>query len=77
MRTDAAAPVTVTLLAAWMDRVRSEYLEMPELTLTRCQMQRMWLLDPWLCDAVVDGLVASGFLRRRPDNSYGRVRNDV
>jgi len=46
----------------WTDRVRAEYLEMPGLTLTRWQMRRLWLLDASLCDAVVDALVASGFL---------------
>ena len=64
-------------LMEWTDRVRAEYLEMPGLTLTRWQMRRMWLFDASLCDAVVDGLVASGFLWRRPDNSYARARNGV
>jgi hypothetical protein len=57
-------------------RVRAEYLEMPGLTLTRGQMRRFWLLDPSLCDAVVDVLVTSGFLRCRPDNTYARASND-
>jgi hypothetical protein len=61
----------------WTERVRSEYLEMPGLTLTRSQMCRFWLFDAPLCDAVVDRLVASGFLWRRPDDTYARVTNDV
>jgi hypothetical protein len=61
----------------WVDRVRAEYLEMPGLTLTRWQMRRLWLLDASLCDAVVDALVASGFLWRRPNNTYARVADDV
>ena len=60
----------------WTDRVRAEYLEMPGLTLTRWQMRRLWLLDVSLCD-VVDALVASGFLWRRPNNTYARLSNDV
>ena len=61
----------------WTDRVRAEYLEMPGLTLTRWQMRRLWLLDASLCDAVVDALVASGFLWRRPNNTLARLSNDV
>jgi hypothetical protein len=59
------------------ERVRAEYLEMPGLTLTRWQMRRLWLLDASLCDAVVDALVASHFLRCRPNKTYARVSDDV
>jgi hypothetical protein len=62
-----------TAVAEWISRVRAEYLEMPDLTLTRWQMRRFWLLDASLCDAVVDALVASGFLWRRSDDTYARV----
>jgi len=58
--------------AEWIDRVRAEYLEMPGLSLTQWQMRRLWLFDAKVCDAVVDALVASNFLRRRPDNTYVR-----
>jgi DNA-binding MarR family transcriptional regulator len=57
----------------WVRRVRAEYVEMPGMTLTRRQISRLWLLDPSLCDAVVDSLVRSGFLHRRPDDTYARV----
>jgi len=64
--------------AEWTHRVPAEYLEMPGLTLTKWQMHRLWPLDATLCDAVVDTLVASGFLwRRRPNNTYARLSNDV
>jgi hypothetical protein len=59
-------------VADWINRVRAEYLEMPGLSLTRPQMRRLWLLDANVCDAVVDALVASDFLRRRRDNTYIR-----
>ena len=61
----------------WTQRVRAEYLEMPGLTLTKSQMCRFWRLDASLCEDVVDVLVASGFLWRRPNNTYARVTNDV
>ena len=69
--------VAETPVADWVHRVRAEYLEMPGLTLTRSQMRRFWLLDVSLCDAVVDALVASGFLRCRPDDTYARASDDV
>ena len=69
---DADRPVT-----EWIERVRAEYLEMPGLSLTRCQMRRMWLLDAALCDAVVDTLVATHFLWCRADHTYARLSDDV
>ena len=56
----------------WMQQVRAEYVEMPGLTLSKEQMRRLWRLDAALCDAVVDGLVASEFLERRPGDLYAR-----
>ena len=61
--------------AEWVDLVRAEYFEMPGLSLTREQMCRLWRFDATVCDAVVEALVASSFLRRRPDDSY--VRRDA
>jgi len=60
-------------VTTWTERVRAEYLEVPGLTLTRWQMRRFWHIDPSVCNAVVDALVSSGFLWRRPDNTYARV----
>jgi hypothetical protein len=57
----------------WMHRVRAEYLEMPGLVLSRAQMRRLWILDAPLCDEVVEALIASGFLWRRPNNTQVRV----
>jgi hypothetical protein len=58
-------------------RVRAEYLEMPGLVLTKGQMCRFCVLDPPLCDAVLDELVATGFLRCREDKKYARAVNDA
>ncbi len=57
-------------------RIRAEFLEMPGLALTRWQMRRLGLLDDSRCDAVVDTLVQSGFLRRRND-TYARADDAV
>jgi hypothetical protein len=59
----------------WTERVRAEYLEMPGLSLTRSQMRRLWLIDACVCDAVVDTLVACGFLRRRPNDTFVRAES--
>jgi hypothetical protein len=64
-------------VADWVDLVRSEFVEMPGLTLTKWQMRRLWHFDAALCDAVVDALLECGFLRRRADNSYARAFYDV
>lgn len=58
-------------------RIRAEFLEMPGLALTRWQMQRLWLLDDSRCNAVVETLVESGFLRRRRNDTYSRADNAV
>jgi len=60
-------------IGEWIGRIRAEFLEMPGLALTRWQIRRLWLLDAPLCDAVIDTLIRSGFLRRRQDNTYCRA----
>jgi len=58
-----------------LSRVRGEYMEMPGLSLTARQAQRLWGLDPKVCEAVLAALVQSGFLRRTAHGGY--VRADV
>ena len=60
-------------IAEWTRRIRAEFAEMPGLALTRRQIKRLWLLEAPLCDAVLDALLESGFLRRRRDNTYCRA----
>ena len=56
-----------------VQRVRSEFLEMPGLRLTCQQAQRLWGLDEWLCLQVLDALVDSKFLFRSTHGMYARV----
>ena len=56
----------------WTQQIRAEYVEMPGLSLTKEQMRRLWRFDEPLCNAVVDALLASGFLERRADSVYVR-----
>ena len=50
--------------------VQAEYLEIPGLHLTKPQAQRLWGLDPFTCDALLDALVAAQFLRCNHRGAY-------
>ena len=63
-----------TRVADWIQLIRSEYLEIPGLNLTRCQVQRLWGLDTVTCDALLEALLDVRFLRRTHAGSY--VRSD-
>ena len=58
---------------ALVDRVRSEFLEMPGLRLTIPQAARLWGLDVTSCEAVVDVLVRGEFLHRTAAGTVTRV----
>ena len=55
-----------------ISRARGEYLEMPGLSLTVRQAQRLWGLDNTACSQVLQGLIEAGFLKRRADGTYVR-----
>jgi hypothetical protein len=57
-----------------LNRVRSEYIEMPGLTLKSEQVQRLCGIDHTACKVVLDALVDAGFLALRDDGSYLRSR---
>ena len=54
----------------WLRLIQAEYLEMPGLHLTKPQVQRLWGLEPRLCDALLNALVASEFLDQTPRGAY-------
>jgi hypothetical protein len=56
-----------------VQRVRSEYLEMPGLNLTRGQVQRLWNLDSDTCDVLLETLINGHFLRQTPNGAYVRT----
>jgi hypothetical protein len=67
------APAASTLhvdFVRLLEIVRAEYLEMPGLRLTRRQAQRLWALDTATCDALLDTLESTHFLRRSPGGDY-------
>jgi hypothetical protein len=55
------------------ERVRGEFREMPGLTLTQAQAQRLWSLDAATCTEVLSKLVENGFLSRRADGAFCRA----
>ena len=59
----------------WLRRIRAEYLEMPGLNLTKPQIQRLWRLEPQVCDSVLDTLVGRRFLRQTPRGAYVLARD--
>jgi hypothetical protein len=46
-----------------VQRVRSEFLEMPGLRLTPQEAARLWQLDSTRCQRIIEVLVGSAFLR--------------
>jgi hypothetical protein len=68
--TSAEAPLDVD---KWIRLVQAEYRESPGLRLTKRQVRRFWNLDDETCDAVLDELESSRFLRRVPGERYVRT----
>ena len=59
--------LTREMLAA---RIRAEYREVPGLCLTIPQACRRWRIEERLCGAILQELVADGFLARRDDGAF-------
>ena len=57
-------------MSALLRRVRSEYEEMPGLSLTKAQMQRLFGFEAPVCDAVLDALVRLHLLRETRGGTY-------
>ena len=78
--TDGAAFTRMEVIAvsprelhALIERVRSEFLEMPGLRLTVSQAARLWGLDLRACRMVIDALVSTAFLRWTQAGTVARV----
>jgi hypothetical protein len=67
--------MTTPAVTQILQRIRSEYLEMPGLTLKPEQVQRLCGVDSAACESVLETLVETGFLSKRADGAYGRHRN--
>ena len=56
-----------------LNRVRSEFIEMPGLRLRIDQAQRLFTLEKAVCETVLHSLVEAKFLGRFEDEVYGRL----
>lgn len=59
--------------ADWMSLIRSEYAEMPGLSLTRRQVERLWNLSPDTADMLLWELQSRRYLRRTTKGTYVRA----
>ena len=57
----------------WLQLIRAEYLEIPGLSLTKQQVQRLWGLDLITTEAVLAALVDVKFLRCTRHHAYVRA----
>jgi hypothetical protein len=56
-----------------LNRIRSEFLEMPGQRLTRAQAQRLYGINELQCQRALDTLVDTRFLCVKPDGTYART----
>ena len=56
-----------------LDRIRSEYIEMPGLRLKREQASRLWGLEEGVCVELLQRLIDEKFLCHKADGSYARL----
>ena len=60
-------PILDTLI-----RMQTEWIEMPQLKITRRQAQRLWSLSNEVCETAFATLIRKGFLVQAPDGAYVR-----
>ena len=57
----------------WLQLIRGEYLEIPNLCLTKPQVERLWDLDNATSEDLLEALVDVRFLRRTTQDAYVRA----
>ena len=70
---NSASPTRPPNIADVMHQIEAEYREMPGLSVTEAQAQRLWALDRTTCRRALDTLVHRGVLRRTRRESYVRA----
>ena len=58
------------LIAALVERVRGEFLNIPGLCLTEAQACRFWNMEPLVCAAILRAFVDTGFLVKTRAGMY-------
>ena len=65
-------PPTTAALQELLQRIEGEYREMPGLSVTAPQAQRLWGLDSMTCGFVLMTLIQRGVLRRTASGTFVR-----
>jgi hypothetical protein len=60
-----------------LQRIQGEYVEMPGLSLTAAQAQRLWGLERDVCNALLGALVDAKFLSQTRDGAFIRLDGAV
>ena len=68
MRKDIETPPILETLV----RMQTEWIEMPQLKITRRQAQRLWSMSDEVCETAFATLIRKGFLVQAPDGAYVR-----
>ena len=74
MRGSTAAPLLppgfAGRLSDWVQIIRYEFQEWPDLRVTAADASRVWGLEDFQLEAVLDAFVQAGLLSRSPDGVY-------
>jgi len=62
-----------TTLHDWLQLIRSEYEELPDLRLNQSQVESLWGLDAMTAEALLAALVSAGVLKRTRHGAYVRA----
>ena len=65
-------PYTVAALHELLQRIEGEYREMPGLSVTARQAERLWGLDSTTCGFALMTLIQRGILKRTANGTYVR-----
>ena len=65
-------PPTTAVLHELLQRIESDYREMPALSATEPQAQRLWGLNSTTCSFVLMTLIQRGILKRTASGTYVR-----
>jgi hypothetical protein len=72
-RSVVLVPADCQSTADALQQIEAEYHEMPGLSVTEAQAQRLWGLDKNTCQSALETLVQRGLLRRTRRESYVRA----
>ena len=56
-----------------MEQIQAEYAEMPGLSVTLSQAQRLWAIDRQTCEEVFSGLIRRGVVKLTTKGRFVRI----